>query len=95
METRVAKRETLYVEDPEQPLPGSFVSVGELSVHALADAFVASHEIGANEPILVPEQGVQRRLGDTSPLNDAIDTNGMHAFLIEELICRDEQPAPS
>src|SRR5207245_4915988 len=91
METRVAKRETLYVEDPKKPLPGSFVPVRELSGHALVDCFVARHEIGANEPILVPEQRVQRRLGDVSSLNDPVDADCMHPFLIEEPIGRLEQ----
>ena len=50
------------------------------------DGLVARDEIGANEPILVPEQRVERCLGDTSSLDDAVDTNGMNAVLIEELM---------
>jgi hypothetical protein len=91
METRVAKHETLHVEHPEKSLPRGRVPVGDLSGDAFSNCFVASHEIGAHEPILVPEQGVQRCLGDTSSLNDAVDTDGMYAFLIEELIRGVEQ----
>jgi hypothetical protein len=45
---------------------------------------VASQQIRPDEPVLVPEKGVQRRLGYTSALDDAIDADRMHPFLIEE-----------
>jgi hypothetical protein len=86
-----SERQTLYVEDPKKSLPRSLVPSDELSGDAFADSLVASGEIRANEPILTPEQRVQRCLGDTGSLDDAVDADGMDPFLIEELIGRIEQ----
>ncbi len=91
METGVLEHQTLYVEDPEKSLPGSLVASDKLSRDAFADCLVTSSEICANEPILIPEQRVQRCLGDTSSLDDAVDANGVHPFLVEERIGRIEQ----
>src|SRR5258708_4456282 len=57
-ETWLGKRQTLYVEYPEQPLTRSCVPRGKLGGHAFARPIVASHEIRPHEPILVPEDGV-------------------------------------
>jgi hypothetical protein len=86
METRVAQRQTLYVEHPEEPLPRRLVPGEERSSDAFADCCVASLKIGPNEPILVPEKGVQGCFGYTSSLNDAVNANGMYSFPVEELI---------
>ena len=89
----LAKHETLYVEYPEQPLPRRRVT-REPSRHTPANAFVASHEIGAYEPLLVAEQRVQRRLGHASALDDPVDADRMYAFLIEEMARGVEQSLP-
>ena len=89
----LAEHATLYVEDAEQPFPRRCVP-GEPSRHQPANAFVASHEIGPHEPLLVAEQCVQRRLGDASSLHDAIDANRMDPFVIEEMGGGVEQSLP-
>src|SRR6266851_3925670 len=89
----LAKHETLYIEYPEQPLPRRRVP-REPSSHTPANAFVASHEIGAHEPLLVAEQRVQRRLGHASALDDPVDADSMYPFLIEEMARGVEQSLP-
>ena len=89
----LAKHETLYIEHPEQTLPRRRVS-REPSSHTLANAFVASHEIGTYEPLLVAEQRIQRRFGHARAFYDPVDTDSMDPVRIEELARGVEQSLP-
>src|SRR6266851_4910664 len=89
----LAEHAILYVEHPEQPLPRRPVA-RKPSSYTPANGLVASHEIGAHEPLFVAEQRVQRRLGHASTLDDAVDADSMYPFLIEEMARGVEQSLP-
>ena len=74
--------------EEQRPKPGVGVLSDFLNAASLGrrGAGANSQQIRADEPILVPENGVQRRFRYTSSLDDAIDADGMHPFLIEEFV---------
>src|SRR2546430_10739755 len=61
--------------------------LSELPRHALSNCFVASFQIGAHEPILVPEQRVQRRLGHTSSDRKSTRLNSSHSQISYAVFC--------
>ena len=93
-EAWLAKHQTLYVKDPEQALPRRAVT-REPSRHTPANAFVATHEVGAHEPLFVAEQRIQRRLGNAGALDDPVDADGVYPLVIEEMARRVKQSLAS
>jgi hypothetical protein len=53
---------------------------------------VAVLEVGADKSVLAAEEGVERRLRHPSALGDPVNADGVHAFVVEQLAGRGQQP---
>ena len=89
----LAKHEHPVHRTPRAAAPEASCSARAAS-HSPPNTFVASHEIGAHEPILVAEQRVQRCFGNARALDDAVDADRMYPLLIEEMARGVEQSLP-
>ena len=76
----------LDLEDPEEALAWGVEPSSELHGRALAGLIAAVQEVRADQALLAPEDCLQRRLGDPSPLDDPVDANGVQALRVEHLV---------
>src|SRR3984957_8729679 len=74
-----------------QDLVGWIVETGLGLLDLLAESFVASTEVRSDQLVLPAENVVQGAFCDSRLLDDGVDSCGMHAVAVEQLVGRGEQ----
>ena len=91
IEVRLAELGGLGVEYGEDLLAGIVVSGGGVAQPA-DRALVATHQVGVDELLFAVEVVVERGTGYAGVFDDAVDTDGVDALGVEELVGGSEEP---